>query len=1118
MPLNFELDFTQPLVNDMTMGNLSDGEDFAKAIVKYYIAAVKKGMPVGVPPSLPAPGLNPLAPPPFTIGASAIKVNPTNKKVMTQTIKAYMVSKELLLNKGAVLGLKQSLEGVTNHLKMKKKEIQDTIQKTKLLVKEIANLPITIQDLVDGCKEIIQEEKESLKKLTNLFTTLESEFTKDEIAGMFAEELSLIDTVSNFKLTSFEDLQQIPQKFIQINTAISRIAKSTGTVGLTTKVENSADLARVRELTRTQDNMPLLGTSFISSAMSLNLDAQLADATRITIAKEDRVAAAKHYIASKLAQAVTSIEALAKIVLSPPSFKTYMNRLIQKKPQHTKLLRAIEKFEFIKNIAEPELKKLEKKIQELKREIQITIQPKIDKIKQKIEDKIAEATKKLNQSQAVVLFKKVKKKVKEIEKNQVARAKKVKKKIQKIQKALLMGTDLAQRSVLLAKSLEAEVANIEIELKLLVADVTTNFSKIKDLGKGDLEAKLNEANRVQASAVSTIANTSAITAAPQNINSVQSGAQAAQNIGNTVQNLSSTAASTQTSLSSLKNISNTSGDPEVTAYLVDVGMTDYAKVIAAMVAKTGADLFTLKKVLETKRSKFGAYKETIVDLVKKAKELMKLVQEIANETHFPGAAKIIQTASGIGNKIATSSVGRFVVGQAYSLRLLLDDIQKKVKPYIDKAIAWINKQLQTLKKYILKKAEEVKKEVELYLLNLLPPTFMKKMKEEILIKKNYIEAKKKKIEHYQRIIKRYARKFKFVARAGKGFLQLSNNVIAGQNLRYPPNEKPITDLLEGMYGLQLDELDPRGGQAKSILDEKKEAYRKLGQLKAIDKLAAGLFLFLKEVSNSTLKELMQKDIDDFLESVKSTNAPYLAAMEVVAGIMKSPPASESLLLKLLSDLIIDNTFEDNFNIAFQEPTVVNFFVEFERKYLKKVIETLKTLADAKADDKSDFSILMNRWANSLDKKVPIIKFLLQTVMKIFKKIKSFIEVKIEKFLAKVEKKLKEELEKIKEKHEAELELIRKRLVNVDAIMMSVAFGLAARLFWTGANWKGPTGSTHITFTIGPFVKMKALPEDGVVGFVREMAKSFELQLTTMVGLVQAPPNTLIPPIPFVGYK
>ena len=1068
MPLNFELDFTQPLVNDMTMGTLSDGEDFAKAIVKYYIAAVEKGMPVGVPPSLPAPGLNPLAPPPFTIGASGIKVKPTSKKVMTQTIKAYMVSKELLLNKGAVLGLKQSLEGVTNHLKMKKKEIQDTIQKTKLLVKEIANLPITIQDLVDGCKEIIQEEKESLKNLTNLFTALESEFTKDEITGMFAEELSLIDTVSNFKLTSFEDLQQIPQKFIQINTAISRIAKSTGTVGLTTKVENSADLARVRELTRTQDNMPLLGTSFISSAMSLNLDAQLADATRVTIAKEDRVAAAKHYIASKLAQAVTSIESLAKIVISPPSFKTYMNRLIQKKPQHTRLLRAIEKFEFIKNIAEPELKKLEKKIQELKREIQIIIQPKIDKIKQKIEDKIAEATKKLNQSQAVVLFKKVKKKVKEIEKNQVARAKKVKKKIQKIQKALLMGTDLAQRSVLLAKSLEAEVASIEIELKLLVSDVTTNFSKIKDLGKGDLEAKLNEVNKTQASADSTIANTS--------------------------------------------------GDPEVTAYLVDVGMTDYAKVIAAMVARTGADLFTLKKVLETKRSKFGAYKETIVDLVKKAKELMKLVQEIANETHFPGAAKIIQTASGIGNKIETSSVGRFVVGQAYSLRLLLDDIQKKVKPYIDKAIAWINKQLQTLKKYILKKAEEVKKEVELYLLNLLPPTFMKKMKEEILIKKNYIEAKKKKIEHYQRITKRYARKFKFVARAGIGFLQLSNNVIAGQNLRYPPNEKPITDLLEGMYGLQLDELDPRGGQAKSILDEKKEAYRKLGQLNAIDKLAAGLFLFLKEVSNSTQKELMQKDIDDFLESVKSTNAPYLAAIEVVAGIMKSPPASESLLLKLLSDLIIDNTFEDNFNIAFQEPTVVNFFVQFERKYLKKAIETLKTLADAKADDKSDFSILMNRWANSLDKKVPIIKFLLQTVMKIFKKIKSFIEVKIEKFLAKVEKKLKEELEKIKQKHEAELELIRKRLVNVDAIMMSVAFGLAARLFWTGASWKGPTGSTHITFTVGPFVKMKALPEDGVVGFVREIAKSFELQLTTMVGLVQAPPNTLIPPIPFVGYK
>ena len=84
--------------------------------------------------------------------------------------------------------------------------------------------------------------------------------------------------------------------------------------------------------------------------------------------------------------------------------------------------------------------------------------------------------------------------------------------------------------------------------------------------------------------------------------------------------------------------------------------------------------------------------------------------------------------------------------------------------------------------------------------------------------------------------------------------------------------------------------------------------------------------------------------------------------------------------------------------------------------------------------------------------------------------------------------------------------------------MSAALGLAARLFWTGATWQGPTGCTHITFSIGPFKPIKAVTEDGVVGFVREIANSFNLQLKTMSGLVVPPPNTLIVPIPFIGYK
>ena len=62
MPYNFALTFTQPILLKLDNGLIGGAEDWAKTITKAYIDTVTSGLPVGVPPVLPAPGLNPTAP------------------------------------------------------------------------------------------------------------------------------------------------------------------------------------------------------------------------------------------------------------------------------------------------------------------------------------------------------------------------------------------------------------------------------------------------------------------------------------------------------------------------------------------------------------------------------------------------------------------------------------------------------------------------------------------------------------------------------------------------------------------------------------------------------------------------------------------------------------------------------------------------------------------------------------------------------------------------------------------------------------------------------------------------------------------------------------------------
>ena len=82
--------------------------------------------------------------------------------------------------------------------------------------------------------------------------------------------------------------------------------------------------------------------------------------------------------------------------------------------------------------------------------------------------------------------------------------------------------------------------------------------------------------------------------------------------------------------------------------------------------------------------------------------------------------------------------------------------------------------------------------------------------------------------------------------------------------------------------------------------------------------------------------------------------------------------------------------------------------------------------------------------------------------------------------------------------------------------MSITFGLATRVLWTGATWLGPTGTQFSVISIGPFKPIKGKVEGGASGMVREMATGFENQIKILTG-IYANAAAGIAPIPFVGY-
>lgn len=1027
MAYNFEATFVQPLLKDLDNGLLSDAEDWANAITKYYVKTIKKGLPQGVPPTLPAPGLNPLAPPPFNIGVSAFNTTNSRQRIMYQTIHAYFLAKDIELNKGAIEGLASTVRQLLAKARTKKAQLVTLRDEIKTASQELKELPQLFKDIQQGVKILIDKEKEKIKELGNILGDFKLEFdlTEEELQTIFADELALVNSIKNVDVTSLDSIREIKRNFDQLKFEL----------GLTPlKADSPQDLERARAVERNDPNLSdNVSTNIAQRGSTVNFSQQAAQAQRKNVLKR--------YIKTKLFEIFAASVNSLDIILDPTKFLDFANEAAAADARLVRFAKAVARVGAIERYVKPKIKKLQLQFKAKKKEIEDYIKPKIKEQKKKFSDKVAELREKKKQSKQSDLYVKTNKRVKDFrEKNE--------KRVKKIRDNIRVGNSLLKQSYELVAKVDALSKGLIFAVEDLKADIVEAQTSLKNLG--------NATQQAISGSYATVANFQNEFEKPDLVTKKQV--------------------------------------IEIESYINESGLGEFAQVFTLLAVELKCDLSLFKSIFDKNQAKYIQYQKEISTLDEDIETLFETAQQFDIRGSEPKEPKEKP------KKKKESKVLAFIGKQVTSLKKLLQALVKYLKPRVNKVVVYISNKIKQLKKAIPLVMKKFKSDIEVFLINLVP---LKSDVQDEKDKVDELEAKKRRTEEKRKKLQKTLEQSRFAIRASKGLYKLGSN-IAQAKYFLGDNDQPITDIAEGIYGFRSVDQSP--SMKRQLMKEKAEFLNDFKTLAFIESLIKSSLLTLKDIKESDFKKDFKTFIDEQIGVQKEQNQ-YI--YNQFYEFFNNPPETPE-------DLI--NSLEQLTATGIEDISLVNKMVELERKYLKRTVEVIKTIASSKAMKKHPkVHERLLTWQKKLSKRDSFILYLINMLKEVLKDFAAFIAKSVTKIIKQIKEYIKTKIKKVKKQGEQELKTTREKKVNLDAIAMSVTFGIAARLFWTGARWTGPTGTTHIAFNIGRFKAIKAKPIEGASAMIRQIAASFEGQLKSMSGLVSPPPNTGIPPMPFKGY-
>jgi hypothetical protein len=920
MPYNFELTFTQPILTKLDAGQLKDARDWANTITDAYIRTIKLGLPQGVPPTLPAPGLNPIAPPPYPITVSGYNTADSRSRIMYNVIFAYFKAKELKLNKDAIQDVLVDIKRVQKLIRAKKAQLRSLQQQAKNIKEELNSIKQTLPTIVKSIKEEIKNELTELDNLLKSVTDLSVNVSISDLTSVFNYELGLINRLKNLNITDINDVVILANDF---NTL--------------------------------QNNF------------------ETKDST-------------KRYLQTRLVSIGSSILGWVNGLNNLPLL---LSKLQRTSYQYQRIKRYIDQVEFLSKqlvFVEEEIKKV---TTELNEKLQLQLQ--------KLKDRLAKTKANIKKSRANDLFKVVKKIVTEDKRKVEAQLKKVKQQIKQTNDRIVIASRLGGRVVSVGIAIEKEITLFARELKLVKNAINTNVDRTKDAAK-------------------------------------------------------------------------------VRDYLAASGLLGYANILTTAFIQSQSDFETFKSRFEARQLRY----------VQIYKELKLIIHDLNTllKNNYPKAYVI-------ANKLGVS------------LKELCDWILNKVNPLAQLVKDTIIEQKKKLEDFAKKTLSKTKKQLDEFLVSLIP------VNSNIVDPIEKAKARKEKLAVYEEYVNK-AKKLSSVvpqlALGAKSLQSVIQNLSQGR-YTYSDNSRSIRNIVNAVFAVKGIDVLP---SSKSALNKQREnLISQFDRLIVVELATKVLIESFKEMKNSGGLSLFENDINRLKDVIPQSE---FDSLQKIINLIKSPPTNPKQLLEVVEGINLEVL-----NIIQYK----NRLLSIEKYYLIRSRQAVQTALDGceKYNIKNaGVNNTLLSFKKALSKEDSFILFALEVFKTYLKEFSTLVQNKLKDILESLELKIQQQILKNNKLYERLKLTVQQKLVNLDALAMSAVFGLAARLFWTGATWVGPTGVNHVVFSIGFFKPIKARMNDGGSAMIKQIANSYQKQLQLMNGLAIPPPNLLIPPIPFVGYK
>ena len=435
MPINFELDFVQPLLKDLETGQFKDVGDFATGVTKYYVQTIEKGAPFGIPPTLPAPAASGAPAPVGTGPNDAFKtpLNQASEQKFDRAVFVYFDTKEMLLQKDNLEQKKAALQGILRKAKYQKELISAGVRQIKTLSQKLEDLPANIKQLGDTAKEMVASYKTDLLAVVVEIKQIAASDIDPNITfkDTFPEEHAVIETLTNLEFKAGSPTE-IKQTYNNILTVIQYLEK----------------------------------------------------ANRVTSNENET----QRYIKQRLSAAAQKIVKIVTTIIEPDKFGDLLTQFISDKSRITEATerkvrqgrQAVEAIKIIKYIVEPQIRILEQKLKIQKENIKERIELELSRQKEVISKKISEIGKRKEKSERKKLFEKYvedAKRLKAENQDNIVKAKKVIKLVTALTKD---GTALLQASTKLKDDITKEFGSLKVE-----------FEKIKERTSKDIKPITN---------------------------------------------------------------------------------------------------------------------------------------------------------------------------------------------------------------------------------------------------------------------------------------------------------------------------------------------------------------------------------------------------------------------------------------------------------------------------------------------------------------------------------------------------------------------------------------------------------------------------------------------------